>query len=158
MAITTVGRAVRVGAPAVGRPPVARRPTAPPSPRSLAERDRWATLAGSSLHRVRGAAQTWRTGLTAFLTLVTTGIVIKGRDTTADLATSWRTAVTVLIGGGLLLAVIGLWQALAAEAGTHPRPATLQAVRAQHDTLTAYEVHLAAQASCRAAWVARWTS
>lgn len=132
--------------------PVARKPAEPPSLLSLAERDRWAKIADSSLTRIRVAAQTWRTGLTAFLTLVTTGVVIKGRDTTADLTTSWRTAITVLIGAGLLLAVVGLWRALAAEAGTHPRPTTLQAIRAQHDTLTEYEVRLAARAATQLAW------
>jgi hypothetical protein len=115
----------------------------------LEERDRYAMLTTRSVDMVRGSAQAWRNGLTAFICLVTTGIVIKGRDTTAGLTTSWRILVTVLIGGGLLLAVLGLWQALAAEAGTAPKSQTLQDIRADHGTLAAYETYLATQAARR---------
>lgn len=101
---------------------------------------------------VRASARTWRTGLAAFITLVTTGVVIKGRDTTSGLADSWRTLVTVLVGVGLLLAVVGLWQALAAEAGTDPKKQTLQDIRADYGTLTAYQVHLADMAARRLQW------
>jgi hypothetical protein len=57
-----------------------------------------------------------------------------------------------MIGGGLLLAVLGLWQALAAEAGTDPKKQTLQDIRAVHGTLTAYEVYLAGKAAHRLQW------
>jgi len=99
---------------------------------------------------VRSCAQTWRTGLTAFITLVTTGVIIKGPA--VGLPASWKTLVTVLIGGGLLLAAVGLWQALAAEAGTDPKTPTLKDIRAVHGTLTAYEVYLAEQAVRRLQW------
>jgi hypothetical protein len=125
--------------------PRARKPAAAPTKSDLAERDRYAERTTGSLDAVRSSAQTWRTGLTAFITLVTTGVIIKGRDTTADLATDLRILVTILIGGGLLLAVIGLWQALAAEAGTDPRTQTLEDIRAVHGSLDAYDVHLAAK-------------
>jgi hypothetical protein len=132
--------------------PRARKPDAPPSKADLAERDRYAKRAAESLDGVRASAQTWRTGLTAFITIVTTGVVITGRTTTADMAPGWRTLVTVLIGGGLLLAVIGLWQALAAEAGTDPKARTLQNIRADYGTLDAYDVHLAETAARRLEW------
>jgi len=129
--------------------PRARQPTAPPSKNDLAERDRYAKRSAESLADVRASAQTWRNGLTAFITLVTTGVVIKGRDSTADLASDWRTLVTVLIGGGLLLAIVGLWQALAAEAGTDPKTQTLEDIHAVHGTLDAYDVYLARESSRR---------
>ena len=135
-----------------GPVPRARKPANAPSKADLDERDRYAKLTAESIATVRGSAQTWRTGLTAFITLVTTGVVIKGRDTTAGLTTGWRALLTILIGGGLLLAVVGLWQALAAEAGTDPKKQTLQDIRAAHGTLTAYEVHLAASAARRLQW------
>jgi hypothetical protein len=135
-----------------GPVPRARKPAKAPSKADLDERDRYAKLTAGSVDTVRGSAQTWRTGLTAFITLVTTGVVIKGRDTTAGLTTGWRALLTILIGGGLLLAVVGLWQALAAEAGTDPKKQTLQDIRAAHGTLTTYEVHLAASAARRLQW------
>ena len=136
----------------VGPVPRARKPASAPSKSDLDERDRYARLTAGSMDIVHGSAQAWRTGLTAFITLVTTGVVIKGRDTTAGLTSGWRMLVTVMIGGGLLLAVLGLWQALAAEAGTDPKKQTLQDIRAVHGTLTNYEVYLAAKAARRLQW------
>lgn len=132
--------------------PRARKPAVAPSRNDLAERDRYAQRTAASLADVRASAQTWRTGLTAFITVVTTGLVIKGRDSTAGLDNTWRTLITVLIGGGLLLAVIGLWQALAAEAGTDPKNQTLEDIRAAHQTLDNYDVYLAGKASRRLQW------
>jgi hypothetical protein len=138
-----------------GPVPRARKPAAAPSKADLHERDRYARLTAGSLDIVRGSAQAWRNGLAAFITLVTAGVVIQGRYTTSGLAGGWRALVTAAIGGGLLLAVAGLWQALAAEAGTDPRKQTLHDIRAAHGTLTAYEVYLAAQAAGRLQWARR---
>ncbi len=129
--------------------PPARRPAAPPSPSDLKERDRYATLTSESLVTVRASAQTWRNGLAAFITLVTTGVVIEGRDNTAGLTAGWRIVVTALIAGGLALAVVGLWQALAAEAGTGIQIQTLEGIRARYLTLDAYQVSLAVNAAHR---------
>jgi hypothetical protein len=114
---------------------------------------RWVSvlLAAASMETVRASAKTLRTGLTAFITLVTTGVIIRGRDTTLGLQGGWRALVTVLVGGGLL-AVVGLWQALAAEAGTDPKKQTLQEIRAGYGTLAAYQVHLADVAARRLQW------
>ena len=133
-------------------PPRARLPQRALSKADLEERDRYAKLAAGSADTVRASAQTWRTGLTAFITLVTTGVVIKGRDSTAGLPVSWRILIIVLVGGGLLLAVLGLWQALAAEAGTRPQKQTLQDIRDAYGTLTAYQVHLADTAAGQLRW------
>jgi len=126
-----------------GPPPRARLPERHLTRADLEERDRYAKLTAGSADTVRASAQAWRTGLTAFITLVTTGVVIKGRDSTAGLPMIWRIFVIVLVGGGLLLAVLGLWQALAAEAGTRPQKQTLQDIRDVYGTLTTYQVHLA---------------
>lgn len=132
--------------------PKARKPARAPSLADLSERDRYARLTAASIDAVRASAQTWRNGLTAFITLVTTGVIIKGASTTTGLTTSWRLVVTILIGGALVLASVGLWQALAAEAGTDPKQQTLHDIRAGYGTLTAYQVHLAAQAARRLQW------
>lgn len=132
--------------------PPARRPAAPPSPSDLAERDRYAVVTAGALDAVRASAQAWRNGLAAFLTLVTTGIIIKGRDTAANLPTGWRALITLLIGGGLALAIVGLWQALAAEAGTSVRPQVIEDIRASNTTLDAYLLTLAHSAGERLRW------
>ena len=134
------------------QPPRARTPADPPSPADLAERDRYAIMTAGSAVTVRGSARSWETALTAFITLITAGVIIKGRDSTADLTTAWRVPVVVLAGGGLLLAVVALWLTVAAEAGTHPETKTLQDIRAVHGTLDAYQAYLAARAAYRLRW------
>lgn len=136
----------------MANPPPARRPADAPSPSDLAERDRYAAVTAGALDTVRASAEAWRNGLAAFLTLVTTGVIIKGRDTAADLPTSWRAVTTILIGGGLALAIVGLWQALGAEAGTSVKPAELENIRASNMTLDAYLLQLARQAGERLQW------
>ncbi|RSM72373.1 hypothetical protein DMH04_42835 [Kibdelosporangium aridum] len=123
-----------------------RKPSSAPSEGSLAQRDAFAATARQSLLDVRASAEAWRNGLSAFLALVTTGVIIKGRDTTAGLPTSWRLAVTLLIGGGLVCAVIGLWRVLAAQAGTRYRLSTLQELRSRYGSIETYHVAIAAEA------------
>lgn len=98
-------------------------------------------------------AAAWRSGLTALITLVTTGIIVTGRTATATatatLAVPWRTAVTIAIGTGLALAITGLWQALSAEAGARTRLHTLDDIRARYASVQAYQVGQAAAASRR---------
>lgn len=124
-----------------------RKPSSAPSEGSLAERDAFTALARQSLPEVRASAEAWRNGLTAFLTLVITGVIIKGRDTISGLPTSWRVLVTVLIGGGLALAVAGLWRVLGAQAGTRYRLSTRQDIRRTYGTVEAYQVAVADRAT-----------
>lgn len=133
---------------AVGSGPAyrARRPDSAPSQGSLADRDAFATLARQSLPEVRASAEAWRNGLTAFITLVTTGVIIKGRDTTVGMPTSWRLCVTVLIGGGIACAVTGLWRVLAAQAGTRYQLSTRQDLRRSYGSVEIYHIAMAAEA------------
>jgi hypothetical protein len=137
------------------QPPAARKPENPLSPADLAERDQYATMAAESAKTVRSSAKIWQAALTAFITLITAGVIIKGRDSTADLTTAWRLLIVVLAGGGLMLAVAALWLTVAAEAGTRPEAGTLQDIRAAHGTLSAYQVFLAVQAAQRLRWAVR---
>jgi len=123
-----------------------RKPSSAPSQGSLAERDAFTALARQSLPEMRASAEAWRNGLTAFLALVITGVIIKGRDTTAGLPTLWRVLVTVLIGGGLALAVAGLWRVLAAQAGTRYRLSTRRDIRRTYGSVEAYQVAVADRA------------
>jgi hypothetical protein len=133
-------------------PPPPRLPAGAPTASDLAERDRYATVTAGSLDAVRASAEAWRNGLAAFLTLVTTGVIIKGRDTAGDLATGWRAVITILIGGGLALAIVGLWQALGAEAGTNIKPEDLDDIRRENTTLDVYLLRLARDAARRLQW------
>jgi len=108
-----------------------------------------------SLQSVRDAAQSWRNGLAAFVTLVTTGFVVVGRSGTDQLNPAWRLVVTILIIGGLTVAVAGLWLAIAAEAGTDSRKRTLQGIRTEHGTLAAYEIAVASKGA-RKLSISRW--
>jgi hypothetical protein len=94
-------------------------------------------------------AAAWRTGLAGLVTLLTTGIVLTGRTATTELTTPWRAAVTITIGGGLALVIVGLWHALAAEVGSKARLQTLEQIRANHASVEAYQVGLAAAAAHR---------
>jgi hypothetical protein len=134
------------------QPARARLPRSAPTKTDLGERDQYARLAAGSADAVRASAQAWRTGLTAFITLVTTGVVIQGRNSMASLPTAWRAIAIIAVGGGLLLAVLGLWQALAAEAGTRPKQETLQDIRNAYGSLAAYQAHLADIAAARLRW------
>src|ERR1700761_1519231 len=84
----------------------------PPRPVSAADREAFEGLGKDSVSSVRSMASSWRTGLTALITLVTTGIIITGRNSTTNMPVHWRIGVTAAIGGGLLLALAGLWIAL----------------------------------------------
>lgn len=126
-----------------------RLPERGPTPADLAERDQFRKLVEDSLPAVRASAEAWRNGLAAFITLVTTAVLLKGRSTTSDLSGGWRVAVTIPVGLGLALAVVGLWQALAAQAGTQPELLTLEAIHARYGSIQAFQVVTAARAARR---------
>ncbi|MFP8885690.1 hypothetical protein [Streptomyces mangrovi] len=126
-----------------------RLPAEPPSAADLAERARFQELVRASLPGVRAAAEAWRNGLAAFVTLLSTAIVLKGRTTTAELPFGWRVAVTALIGSGLALSVAGLWHALAAQAGTRPLAVTLADIHRDHGSVDGFEVATAIRVARR---------
>jgi hypothetical protein len=124
-------------------------PAGRPRPVSAADRGAFDALAKDALPAIRSMAAAWRTGLTALITLVTTGIILKGRTDTTSLALPWRIAVTLAIGAGLALAILGLWHALAAEVGARARLHTLDDIRARYASVQAYQVGQAAAAGRR---------
>lgn len=123
--------------------------TGRPRPVSAADREAFDALAKESLPAVRSMVAAWRTGLTALVTLVTTGIILTGRTATTTLALPWRIAVTVAIGAGLALAIVGLWHTLAAEVGARTRLHTLDDIRARYASVQAYQAGQAASAGRR---------
>lgn len=118
-------------------------------PVSAADREAFDALVKESLPAVRSMVAAWRTGLTALVTLVTTGIILKGRTDTTTLTMPWRIAVTLAIGVGLALAIVGLWHTLAAEVGARTRLHTLDDIRRNYASVQAYQVGQAAAAGRR---------
>ena len=129
--------------------PAGEPPTGLDRPVSAADREAFDALVKESLPAVRSMVAAWRTGLTALVTLVTTGIILKGRTDTTTLTPPWRIAVTLAIGVGLALAIVGLWHTLAAEVGARTRLHTLDDIRRNYASVQAYQVGQAAAAGRR---------
>ena len=129
--------------------PVVATPIGRPRPVSAADQEAFDALVKESSSTVRSMAAAWRTGLAALITLVTTGIIVTGRTSAASLAVPWRIAVTLTIGAGLALAIVGLWHALAAEVGARTRLHTLDEIRSRYASVQAYQVGQATAAGRR---------
>lgn len=114
-------------------------------PEPLGPAGRWQPRGYASLRRK------WRTGLSAFVTLVTGGLLIKGPQAAQDLSVGWRTAISLLAGLGLAAAVCGLWQALRAAAGM-PTRVNLQAVVTEFGGVRQFEVVSARKAADALRW------
>ncbi len=127
-------------------PPPYRLPDAAPSAADIDNRDRWNALVDESLKSAQEAAEKWRTGLAAFVALVTGGLLLKGPTEAQDLSVRWRLAVTVLAIGGLVAAMVGLWLALRAAAGT-PANLNLPRVVAQYGGVAEFMVVSAQKAA-----------
>lgn len=120
-----------------------------PRPISAADREAFDALTREALPAVQSMAAAWRTGLTALITLVTTGVVLTGRTSATTLTVPWRVAVTLTVGGGLALAIAALWHALAAESGARTRLLTLDDILAEYASVQAYQTGQAAVAGRR---------
>jgi hypothetical protein len=134
-----------MGEGAAGPPPV-KLPDRPPIPSDVEDRAAFDKLADSSLDDVRGAADKWRGGLAALVTLVTGGLLIKGPSAASDLTTGWRAAVTLLGAAGIGLAIVGLWAALRASAGI-PRTQDFGEVVGQYGSVRVFKLAQAEKAA-----------
>lgn len=73
------------------------------------------------LQLVRTRAEKWLGGLTALTGLVGAVLVIKGPQSTADIATSWRAAVGLLIAAALACLMFGTYRAYQSAYGDPDR-------------------------------------
>ncbi len=119
-----------------------------PSPADVADREAFDALVDSSLVDTRASAATWRNGLAALVTLATGALVLKGPEAAAELDWPARLGLTVVLGGGLACAVVGLWNALSAEAGV-PQRVTHQWVLDHHGSTREFTVATAMVAVVR---------
>ena len=104
------------------------------------------------LQLVRSRAEKWLGGLTALTGLVTTVLVIKGPQSTADIATSWKIAVGSLIALALAVLAFGTFRAYQSAYGDPGRldevssqPVTDLAVRLarkRNEAAAAAQAHL----------------
>jgi len=129
-------------------PPKYRKPAAGPTAENLADRVRWHELSEQSLSSAQAVAEKWRTGLAAFVTLATGGLLLKGPSAASDVTTGWRIALTILALGGLLAAIAGLWLALQAAAGA-PAKLNLAEVVAKYGGVRQFEVACALAVSAQ---------
>jgi hypothetical protein len=128
-----------------------RKPASPPTPAEVADSARWDEITSSSLVTTQAAAEKWRTGLAAFATLVTGGLLLKGPESAREVTTGWRTVLTMLVGIGLVSVIIGLWLALRAAAGSPSRVSYAQ-VRAAYGGVRQMEIAAAGRASEMLRW------
>lgn len=131
--------------------PQYRKPAQPPTPAAVADRVRFEQLSDASLTSVQAAAEKWRTGLAAFVALVTGGLLIKGPESAQDLSIGWRLALTLLGAAGLAAAISGLWLALLAAAGT-PRLLDYPSIVTTYGGIRQYEIKTAENAAGRLGW------
>jgi hypothetical protein len=131
---------------ALSVPPKYRKPPAGPTTDNLQDQALWEQLSSQSLTATQVAAEKWRTGLAAFVTLATGGLLLKGPEAASNVTTSWRIALTILALGGLLAAIAGLWLALQAAAGT-PAKLNLTEVVAKYGGVRQFEIATALDAS-----------
>jgi hypothetical protein len=125
-----------------------RKPSAGPTASQVADAERWAKLADTSLSTTQAAAEKWRAGLAAFITIVTGGLLIKGPEAAHDVERPWLALLTVLASAGLGCAIAGLWSALAAAAGS-PAEENLTAVVLEYGGVQQFEIAAARVASRR---------
>ena len=129
-------------------PPKYRKPLAGPTADDVADQVRWRQLSEQSLPATQAAAEKWRTGLAAFVTLATGSLLLKGPEAASSIPAGWRAALTILAFGGLLAAIAGLWLALRAAAGT-PAKLNLTSVIATYGGVRQFEVACARSASAQ---------
>lgn len=132
-------------------PPRYKQPTSGPTATDVADAKRWDDLVDNALPSVQSAAEKWRTGLAAFVTIVTGGLIVKGPDLANDLAKGWRAAITVLAAAGLLATIIGLWLALRAAAGA-PASQSYTAILANYGGVRQFNVANARKATQLLLW------
>lgn len=130
-------------------------PPKPPTPGDAADRAAFDRLVDGSLASTRAAAEKWRTGLAALVTLATTALFLKGPESANDLPGPWRYVVPVLLLLGLAAAVVGLHLALRAASGT-PLPASYDEIVAAYGSIRSAEVAAATKAATQLEHARQW--
>ena len=109
------------------------------------------------LEQTLADARVWRNGYTLLLT-GTGAVLTLAASRLGDASWKWRLALTLALGGGILLLTVALWLVLTAEGGKHgpPRGLSLDSILTTHGSVEAYRVDQAAQAQERIRSSQRW--
>src|ERR1700752_34869 len=83
-------------------------------PPSRREAEEIQELLRTELDRVRKSSESWRTGLAALLTLITTVSIVKGRDTIVKLSSGSQKAIGILLLPALIAGSWGAFRAMRA--------------------------------------------
>lgn len=113
-----------------------------------------AGLTDTSLESVQAAAEKWRTGLAAFVTLAIGGLLLKGPGAASDISRLGLVLLTIFALGGLAAAIAGLWLALSAAAGT-PAELNYSDIITRYRGIRQFEVACAVKASNQLLWARR---
>lgn len=109
------------------------------------------------LEQTLADARVWRNGYTLLLT-GTGAVLTLAASRLGDASWKWRLALTLALGGGILLLTVALWLVLTAEGGKHgpSRGLSLDSILTTHGSVEAYRVDQATQAQRRIRSSQRW--
>ena len=109
------------------------------------------------LEQTLADARVWRNGYTLLLT-GTGAVLTLAASRLGNASWKWRLALTLALGGGILLLTVALWLVLTAEGGKHgpPRGLSLDSILTPPGTVGSCRVEQAAQAQERIRRSQRW--
>jgi hypothetical protein len=124
-------------------PPDFIKPTEAPKAGVSRDLQAWQKLTNEGPESASAASATWRNGLAGFVTLLLSVLVLKGTDV-GDVAEPYRWIAIVGLVLGALLAIVGLWKALSAEAPLETN-GNFDALVRRHNSVAEYLQTVAAQ-------------
>lgn len=136
--------------------PVFYEPEHGPSSDAAANIAEWKKLVSSSVERTSATAEKWRTGLAAFVTLITSLLILKGPETASKIAEPWNWLVIGLLVVGTACAVVGLWLALEAASPSNFKDVPYGEVVDKYGSVQAHNVAVASTIIRKLSWAKLW--
>lgn len=121
-----------------------------------ADQDAFARFQATALERALADARVWRNGYATLGSGIGAILALIGTQLTDTTSATWRLALTVTLGGGLLLVARALWMTLTIEGGRRPTSVSLGPIVQRHNSFEMYQVDQADAAITRLATSKRW--
>lgn len=121
-----------------------------------ADHDAFARFLASALERALADARVWRNGYALLASGIGAILALVGTRLTDTTPAAWRLALSVTLGGGLLLVARALWMTTTIEGGRRPTSVSLGPVVQEHNSFEMYQVDQADAAIIRLASSKRW--